>query len=93
MPSSKRSDPQPAELAVVLRRYRAAGECRELGIAHVPASGILVEQLEDGSFRLAADQAAPLFELAPAPPQPAPESAPADPPSSPVVPSPSEEAS
>ena len=46
----------------VVRRYRAAGECRELGIACIPHGYILVEQLDDGTYRMADNQEADLLE-------------------------------
>ncbi len=52
--------------SVVVRRYRAAGEAREIGVACIPHGFIVVEALADGTYRLAPDQEAPTFETVPA---------------------------
>jgi|SRR5579872_3050379 len=49
MPKAKVSAPT----RTVVRRYQAAGECRELGIHCIPLGYIEVEELSDGSFRMA----------------------------------------
>lgn len=59
--ASKKQPPQPSG-PVVIRRYRAAGEAREVGIASIPHGYILIEQLTDGTLRLADDQGADVFE-------------------------------
>lgn len=60
--STPASTPQPSVPAVV-RRYRAYGECRELGIACIAHGYIVVEQLDDGTYRLG-DESQPLLEPA-----------------------------
>lgn len=50
----KKSQPNPSALAVV-RRFRATGECPELGIHCIPLGFIEVEELSDGTFRMADD--------------------------------------
>jgi hypothetical protein len=56
--NQQQSDPYPPSIPVVTRRYRAYGECRELGIATIPHGYVLVEQYDDGTLRLADDQGA-----------------------------------
>lgn len=77
--SAQQADPSDAAPALfVVRRYQAFGECRELGIHAIPLGYIEVEELSDGTFRMADDGGNPL----PA----APPSAPSEPDALEIVP-------